>query len=197
MTIAAQAGGPLSDELQVAVAPEKTYQRLLADEPPSGGRSLLRRLALVLLVIATLVPIMAVRRVTLGLIATAAVSWGFVVSIQIAIGAGVIRTAPKRRAGMLRALDLWFAGHLPYNLWVLFGFAWMASSASGLRGILAVSAIVPAAWAAVIVCAFCRVVLQETRDGARWRAAAHCVVVWTIALTYLAWSAGGWFQLLP
>jgi hypothetical protein len=60
-----------------------------------------------------------------------------------------------------------------------------------------VSAIVPAAWTALIVAAFCRTVLGATPSGARWRAAAHQVGIWACALSFVAWSAGGWFRLLP
>jgi len=40
------------------------------------------------------------------------------------------------------------------------------------------------------------VVLQTGRAGAWWRAIAHQLVIWTIALSYVAWAAGGWFQVL-
>jgi hypothetical protein len=186
-----------STEVRVALAPDATYRRLLTSVAQVRGWRLFRRPAMVLLVIGTLVPIMAVQRVTLGLMATAALSWSFVLAIQMLVGAGVIASVPARRVGVLRGLDLWFAGHLPYSLWMLIAFAWMGSSIPGPLRLLALSAVVPAAWTTIIVSAFCRTVLGTTPSGARCRAAAHFVTVWAIGLTYVAWSAGGWFQLLP
>jgi len=161
------------------------------------GWRLLRRPAMVLLVIAVLVPIAAVQRVTFALVATAALSWSFAVAIQMIVGAGVIASAPARLARGLRAIDLWFAGHFPYSLWMLVSFGVMALSSSDPLRLVIASAIIPAIWTAFIVTAFCRTVLRTSVSGARWRAAAHFVVTWAITLSYIAWAAGGWFQLLP
>jgi hypothetical protein len=49
----------------------------------------------------------------------------------------------------------------------------------------------------VIVAAFCETVLGTSRAGARWRAAVHFHLVWAIGLSYVAWAAGGWFQVFP
>jgi hypothetical protein len=140
---------------------------------------------------------MAVQRVTIALVATAALSWCFVLAIQAVVAIGVIASAPARRVALLPALDLWFAGHLPYSLWMLVAFAGMAASQSGPLRLLVSAAVVPAAWTAVIVLSFCRTVLGTTESGARTRTAVHFVSVWAIALSYIAWAAGGWFQLLP
>ena len=93
-----------------------------------------------------------------------------------------------------RALDLWFAGHVPYSLWLLVAAAAIAvMPAAGLDGLIAV-AIIPSAWTAVIVAAFCRHVLGTSNAGARGRATAHFLAMWLIALELVALSAGGWFQ---
>jgi hypothetical protein len=196
MTSAAPTGA-FSTEFRVAVAPDATFRQLRASQATAPGWRLLRRPAMVILVIAVLAPIMAVQRVTIGLVATAAVSWCFVVGIQTIVALCVIASAPTSRVRMAQAIDLWFAGHLPYSLWMLVAFTWMGAAMSGPLRLLIASAIVPAAWTAFIVATFCRTVLDTSASGARWRSAAHFVGVWTIALTYIAWAAGGWFQLLP
>jgi hypothetical protein len=73
---------------------------------------------------------MAVQRITVALFASSIVSFGFVVLIQMAVGAGIIVSAGSRRASMTRALDLWFAGHVPYSLWLLV----VAAAFAGCRG---------------------------------------------------------------
>jgi hypothetical protein len=186
----------LSSELLVALAPQAGYQRFLSASLPSRWH-VLRRLAVIVLVIAVMVPIMAVQRVTFGLVATAALSWSFAVVLQAIVGIGLIVSAPARTLGVLEALDLWFAGQLPYSLWIMVAFATMAMMPFGSLGVLIGSAIVPAIWTGFIASAFCRTVLGATASGARWRTGAHFVSIWAITLSYIAWAAGGWFQLLP
>ena len=185
-----------STEVVVAFGPEVAYRRLLGEATARAGRQLLQRLGVMLLVIGIAVPVMAVQRVTILLVVTAALSWSFVLAIQVTVAALVIASVPARPIGMLEALNLWFAAHLPYTVWMLAVSVLMATSRHASAELLIASAIVPAAWTFVTVSAFCRVVLQTGRAGAWWRATAHQLLVWTIALGYVAWAAGGWFQVL-
>jgi hypothetical protein len=151
---------------------------------------------MVLLVIAVTVPIAAVQRVTIGLVATAALSWSFAIVVQALAAAAVIASAPHRRVRFFTALDLWFAAHVPYSLWTLIALTCMATLPVSVELIIA-SAIVPAIWTMVVVSAFCRTVLLTTPGGARWRTAAHFVAIWGFTFSYIAWVAGGWFQVVP
>jgi hypothetical protein len=184
-----------SQEVLVALKPEASYRQLMNQPADRPGPRLLERLGVVLLVIATVVPAMAVQRVTVGLAATAALSWSFVLAIQLAVGALVIASAPARRISLTGALDLWFAAHLPYTLWMFGAAIVMATWRHAAAEVLIASAILPAAWTTILISAFCRVVLDTTPRGARWRAAAHQVLIWAIALGYVVWAAGGWFQI--
>jgi hypothetical protein len=186
-----------STEVAVAFTPEAAYRRLLSGAADRAGRHLLQRLGAILLVIGIAVPLMAVQRITIGLVATAALSWSFVLAIQMAVGVLVIASGPARRLGMPAALNLWFAAHLPYTLWMLAISGLMAASRHASAELLIASAIVPAAWTFVLVSAFCRVVLQVSRAGAHARAGVHQLLIWAIALSYVAWAAGGWFQVVP
>jgi hypothetical protein len=185
-----------SREVRLAFAPEETYRQLLFLDAPISGWRALRRPAVTLLVIGVAVPIMAVQRVTIGLFVNAVLFWSFVVAIQFAVGVALIASAPARQTPDGQALDLWFSAHLPYSLWLLLAAAWFASVPGTDLEMLVFSAILPAAWTAVLVSGFCRVVLNASAAGARWRAAAHQVVTWSIGLSYVAWSAGGWFQVI-
>ena len=185
-----------STEVVVAFAPEVAYRRLIGGSKARAGRQLLQRLGVMLLVIGIAVPLMAVQRATILLVVTAALSWSFVLAIQVTVAALVIASVPARPIGTLDALNLWFAAHLPYTVWMLAVSVLMAASRYASAELLIASAIIPAAWTFVIVSAFSRVVLQTGRAGARWRATAHQLLIWTIALSYVAWAAGGWFQVL-
>jgi hypothetical protein len=181
-------------DVHVARAPNRTYHTFISDEERLGVWRMLRRPLIVALVIGTAVPIMAVQRVTVGLLVSSALSFSFVVAIQMAVGAAIIATRSSRHASMLRALDLWFAGHVPYSLWLLTVAATFASMPAASMDLLFALAVIPAVWTAVIVAAFCRQVLGASPAGARWRAALHCVAIWAIGFELVALSAGGWFQ---
>ena len=188
-------GDVLSAEVRIAFAPDKTYRELAVGTEQVGVWRMLRRPLIVLVVIATAVPMMAVQRITLALFAFSIASFGFVLLIQIAVAAGIIASAPARRASMPRALDLWFAGHAPYSLWLLTAALFFAMSPwASLDGLIAL-AIVPAVWTAVIVAAFCRHVLGVGPAAARWLAALHFIVIWATTFEIVAVSAGGWFQI--
>ena len=172
------------------------FAHLVANTSAAPARSLLARLLLILVTIAMVVPLMAVQRVTASLVLTAAVTWSSVLAIQIVVATAVISSSSRRRVSVLHALDLWFAGHLPYSLWMVAGAAIAANSRLVDPAFLFATGVVPAAWTAWIVAAFCRVVLIVDAAGSRRRAAAHQAVVWAIALTYAAVTSGGWFRLV-
>ena len=187
-----------STEVRIAWSPDPTYARLRSARGATSLWRLLARPLTVLLVIGTIVPTMATGRITAGLLAWSSALWSFVLLIQMAIAAAVISSAPRRAVPMVDALDLWFAGHLPYSGWLLCGALIIAlsgpSTADPLAAVL-LGAVVPAIWTAVIVSAFCRRVLDLPPAAARGRAAVHVAVTWSIVFSYMAWASGGWFQI--
>lgn len=183
-----------SIDLSIALSPDQTFERLVANTGPAPGRSLIARLCLILLTIAIVVPVTAVQRVTASLVAVAAMSWSFVVVTQVAVAVGVIVSSRERRIDLLQALDLWFAGHLPYSLWML-GVAALAENSHLIHlTFLGATALVPSAWTAWIVAAFCRRALGNSPPTARRRAAAHQAIIWATGLGYAALTTGGWYQ---
>jgi len=184
----------LSIDVSIALSPDQTFERLIANTGVAHVRSLMARLGVLLLTIAIVVPVMAVQRVTASLVAVAAMSWSFVVVIQIAVAVGVIASSRARRIDLLHALDLWFGGHLPYSLWMLAVAALAATSRLVDPVFLFATALLPSAWTAWIVAAFCRRALGNTPSTARRRAAAHQAIVWATGLGYAALTSGGWFQ---
>ena len=182
----------LSAETRLAFAPAATYAVLLT-EPPVP---LWRRLGLFLLAIAVAIPIMAVQRVTIGYVAVTAISWSFVLLIQLSIALLLVMSVPSRPISVSRALDLWFAGHLPYSLWLLVISAVVANLESASVEMVIVLALIPSLWTSAILSAFCRVVLGTSRRGARRRAVLQFIVAWVFGLEYVALGSGGWFQVV-
>lgn len=193
----AGSGGFWSDDVYVALAPARRYRELLARDEPTGWVDALQRPGFVVMLLGTLVPMAAVGRVTLGLVVTAALSWSFAVAIQVLIGLAIVASAASRKTTMARALDLYFAGHVPWSLWLSAIAAWITSGLDGLSfDVIAFSAMATAIWTAVIVAAFCREVLGTTASGAWLRVAAQQAIVWAVVFSYIAWAAGGWFRLV-
>jgi hypothetical protein len=149
-------------------------------------------------VIGTVLPIAATGRVTAGLVVTATISWAFAVAVQIAAAILIAASVATRPVSIPAAVHLLFAGHLPWSLWLVGFSMWAVSGLTFIAGDAAVlvSTIVPVAWTTVIISAFCRTVLGTTRRGAGVRTLAHQVVIWSFALNYIAWAAGGWFRLV-
>ena len=182
-----------STDARVAFAPETTYRALIAQTTLQPWRALLRP-ALVLLVLAVSLPITAVHNITFDLVLRTAAMFSLIVLVQLAIGAVVIATAPARPVSFSRALDLWFAGHLPYTLWILFLPLVMTvpiGPADSPHELMGVSVIAPLVWTAFIVGAFCRVVLGATPARARRRVMLHMAMVLIVGVALAAWAAGG------
>jgi len=183
-------------ELRVALAPARAYRELTLLKATDTWLVAFRRPAFIALLIGTLVAISSTGRVTLGLVSSIAVCWSFVPVLQLLAGAIVIASCRGRAVAMPRALDLLFAGHLPWSLWLLIAAAWAASVPVFSQGALGLTMLVPAAWTAYIVFAFCRTVLGVTTRGAVLRTAAHQAIVWTLAGTYVFLATGMWPRLL-
>jgi hypothetical protein len=184
----------LSSDVVLALAPRRTYERLLR-QPPAGGRfAALKRLVFLAVLIGTLLAICTTGRVTVRLAASTTLCWMIVPAVQAAAGAALIASSRRREIGMARALDLFFAGHVPWSLWLL-GLAAWAGLAGPPRPVVKSTALVPAAWTLVILCAFCQSVLQTDRRGALVRTAAHQALIWGVALAFVLFNVGGWARL--
>ena len=182
--------GLFGDAVAVALSPSRAYASMVEAAPRVSWTQMLRRPALVLLVIALTVSIAATGRVTASLIAAAMLAWSFVVAIQMAAGLALIASASARRVDLPTALDLLFAGHLPWSIWLLL-IAVAASAEVPLR-VLAAASVVPALWTMTVLNAFCRSVLASSVRDARIRVVAHQVLIWGFAVSYILFNAGGW-----
>jgi len=179
----------LSEEWWIAIAPEEAYTALVNDAAASPG--LPARLGVIWLLFATIASVIVTGRITVGLVVAAALSWSFVLVLQALIGTLVIWSAPARRVPAVRALDLWFASHLPYSLWLLAMASWFFIVTTFPPFSLALTVVVPAAWTCVISRAYCRAVLGASARGARWGVAVHQTMAWLCVAAYLAFASGG------
>jgi hypothetical protein len=121
--------------------------------------------------------IAATRHVTPGLLLSTTICWSFVVVIQMAIALSLIAAPSRRTVGLPRALDLFFASHVPWSLWMLAAAAWAPSAGLSITPLL-VAAAVPAVLTPWMIAAFFREVLEMDPREARARTAAHQAITW-------------------
>ena len=177
----------MSPELRLMLAPRAEYHALANRAEDSGWFVWVRRPALVALIIGTGVAAAATEHVTPRLLASTTLCWSVVPVLQILIAAPLLLASPLWRFRVATRLDLWFASHGPWSLWLLLCAAIVAAAGKTpwLEIGLLASATVPALWTARLVAAFCREVMQMTEREARRRAVRHQLIVLAVILGYV------------
>jgi energy-converting hydrogenase Eha subunit C len=186
----------ISTELQLALAPARTYRQLVTERSDATWRAALAGPAFALLAIGVLVSIVATGHVTVALAATLSVSWSFAVLIQVLAAAVIIVSARDRRVSRRRAFELLFLAHAPWSLWLLAVAAFSLLAARVSLDAVAATALIPVGWTAILVSAFSREVLHAGRREARLRTVAHQAIVWGCAVQFAAMAAGSWNRLV-
>jgi hypothetical protein len=174
------AGSPWSPEVRLLLHPASTFREL-----PRHGRGLtllLRRPLLLAFVLGCGVSALASGRFTARLILDGAVSFAFVPAIHMAALGLVYRRTPPQPISFARAVDVFFAGHGVWMLWIV------AVSAIGLavppRALgpwllpLLAAALVPLVWSLWIDFRFFRDVMNRSAGGALEDLLVQRVVGW-------------------
>jgi hypothetical protein len=184
-------------DLYVALMPARAYQELVAVETEATMASALARPALFAVLVGVSVAIAATGQVSPVLLVSTTISWSWVVAVQLIFALLMTQALPRDgHVSAARALELWFAGHVPWTLWVLMLGPLLRALPETSAETLIVSALVPMAWTAAIAAAFGRVVLRQSDGLASLRAALHQLVLLGVILSFVAWSAGGWFRIV-
>jgi hypothetical protein len=188
---------PLLDDFHVAVAPAASYARMVAARRDGSWRDALDRPILYALLVGTCVAIAATGQVSLGLVASTTAAWCWVVVLQLFIALAMTRSSPARRkVSKARAFELWFAGHVPWTLWMLLlAPAIRAYPTLPVEEIL-FSMLAPITWTFGIAAAFGKYVLGRSTATSWLLALIHQLAITGLVLSYVAWSAGGWFRLV-
>jgi hypothetical protein len=184
-----------SAEVRVMLAPVSAYRALAGAVPRVRWPRALARPAIVALIIGSATVSASTARVTPGLVLDGAICWSFVPVLQIATAIALIGSVRGRTIEVPRAVDLLFAGHGPWSMWVL-GVAVLQLTRTGSVNLILASTLVPAAWTAIIVFGFCVSVLETTRGGAFMRTAAHQMVTWIILASYVFAATQLWPRII-
>jgi hypothetical protein len=187
----------VSPEVQVMLQPTDAYRRLARECPPVTAVGALRRPALVALVIGCAISIAGTGRATAPLVISTALTWSWTVLWQLIAAAAIVR-AKSAPLTLPQRIDLLFAGHAPWSLWLLATAAWskLFPQFSDLYALLS-TVVVPAVWTAAIVHGFCCGALGLPQSAALRRTAIHQALIWGVAFFYVAWAIALWPRLAP
>jgi len=184
-------------DLRLALSPTKTYCELIAEPERGTWLRALERIAFVAILIGTAVTLSSARRLPPGLVLMGILCWSFVPITQWLIGLVVIGRAPGRPLSVPRCLELLFAGHLPWSLWMLVFIGFDTFTPVPIPLVIQVlSLLVPAVWTTIILSAFCRIVLGCTPARAHLLIVAHQAMTWTAFFGYVVLVSGLWPRVL-
>jgi len=178
-------------DLQLALQPDATYRQLVGQHAQPSWARVVTRLCFLVLTFAVIVPILATHMITIRLALVSAAAWCFVALIQTAMAFVTIAPARGRTVSLARAFELWFAGHLPYTLWLLLLPAIIRLGQFVRFDFVLVTFAAAIAWASIVETAYCRVVLTASPAAARARVTAHQALMLTLVGAGVLWAAGG------
>jgi hypothetical protein len=164
------------------VSPRDTYAALARTPVRTTIVTALRRPLLVAVLFGVAAAITSTRRVSPALVASTTIAWSYVVVLQLAVALALVAPAARRGLGVARAVDLFFAGHAPWSLFVLLVAAWGPSPAGLPFWPLEIAALVPLLLTVRIIAAFFRDGLGLDERRARRMTIAHQAITWTMFL---------------
>jgi hypothetical protein len=168
--------------------PSAAYRQLVQQYPMIHPLAALRRPALAALVAGAAVSIAGTGRVTVPLLLSTTAYWSFAFVWQL-LAAAIATRAAHVPLSFAQRLDLFFAGHAPWSLWLLIAAAWsqVFPAHADLYIVLCTSA-VPAVWTSIIVFVFCTGALGLEHRQAIVRTLLHQSLIWLLAFVYIAWA---------
>ncbi len=173
---------PMSPEIRLIFSPGDTYAQLARVPGRVTLVTAMRRPLVATMVIGASTAIGATGHVTPALVASTTLCWMFVVLLQLMIALTLIAAPAQRTVGLARGLDLFFAGHAPWSLWMLAAVAWAPSPVGRPLTPVLVAALVPIVLTPRIISAFFREVLEMDPRHAAARTAVHQAITWGLAL---------------
>jgi hypothetical protein len=168
----------MSPELRLMLSPREAYATLARASGRGTLLTAVRRPLIVALVLGVSTAMSGTGHVTPALLFSTTACWSFLVIIQAAIALTLVAGPARRTVGLARAIDLYFAGHAPWSLWMLAAAAWSPSPIGRPALPLLVAAAVPLVMTPRILSAYFREVLEMDPRDAFARAAAQQAMTW-------------------
>jgi hypothetical protein len=172
-----------SAAMSFMLRPAPEYARSAAAAGDGSWPQALRVPVLLAVMLGLLNATAAAGHVSATLVASEIVAWSFVPVLQLLTGAGLIASAGARRVTFVRAMELLFAAHLPWSLWLAATVVFQTIRPDPYIAIG--SGVVPMAVTAVMLMAFGREVLGLSRREARVRVCAHQAATILLIVGYI------------
>ena len=121
---------------------------------------------------------------------------GVLVVLQVGIALPLIAGPSRRTVGLSRAIDLFFASHAPWSLWLLAAAVWAPSPLGRPLMPMLVSAPVPLVLTIRMIDVYFREVLELDPRDARARTVLQQAVTWGIPLVLYGTAVAAWPRIL-
>ena len=169
----------MTAELRLIAAPGPTYATLARASYRAGTLAAFRRPLVAAIILGSSMTIAGTRQAEPAILLGTIAGWSSVIGLQIVIALLVIAGPASRTVGIPRALDLFFAGHAPWSLWLLASVAWAPLPGERSTLVPLLAALAPLVLTPRIMAAFFREVLDLDPRVARLRTAIHQAITWT------------------
>ena len=166
--------------------PASEYARLMSAPDDGTWLRALRMPALLAVMLGLLNATAAAGHVSASLVASEIVAWSFIPILQVLTGAGLIGSAGARRVTFPRAVELLFAAHLPWSLWLV--AVTLFQTVRPDPSIVIGTGVVPMAATVVLLLAYGREVLCLRGREARVRVLAHQAATVLLIVAYIELS---------
>jgi hypothetical protein len=186
----------MSAELRLILDPDATYAALAARAAPIGAIRALRRPFLVAVVLGVAMALSSTRHATPALVMSTTLLWSVVVIGQVVIALVVIGTPQAGTLNRARVLDLFFASHAPWSLWLLAAAAWAPSPLGRPAMPLWLAAVAAIALTPRIIAAFFREVLKMDRRRAAAVTLVHQALTWGLLIAFYGAAVALWPRVL-
>lgn len=187
----------MSVELRLIVDPGAVYSRLTESPARIGALTALRRPAMAALVLGAGIAMAATREATPRLVLSSTLLWSGLVLAQVAIAlAFIVAARASSTVGIARALDLFFASHAPWSLWILAVVAWAPMPGGRPLSVALVAAVVPLILTFRMIAAHFQYVLRFRRRTAQRLAVLHQAITWAALLGTFGAAVALWPRIL-
>lgn len=186
----------MTPELRLVSHPAPTYAALASAPVRIGPVTMFRRPFMAAVVLGGAVAMTGTRHVTPLLVLSTTACWVVLIAAQVLIALLVFGRAATRTVGVPRALDLFFASHVPWSLWMLAVVAWAPTPGGRPLTPVLLAALVPMVLTPRMIAAFCRQVLGMDGRQAIARTTMHQVVTWGLFVAVYGSAIALWPRIL-
>ena len=171
-----------SDALRLMVRPAAEYSARVARSRDSAWVHAISVPVLLVGLLGIVTSMATTGRVVASLVISQAVCWSFVPVLQFATGSMLIGSAPERPVTFSRAVELLFAAHGPWSLWLI--VMGLLQTVSPSQDMAKLSALIPTAWTGWMLLAYGRNVLGLSAQQARTRVLFHQAMTMLLIVAY-------------